>query len=160
MTIIAEAELVDGGSGGGGVAVASAPPAKGDGGKTQPATAEAIPMATAQVSGPQSSDPAPTFFCRELVTHRPPSLHRTPPKGALSPDGVTPVIAEKPVVKLTVVIANEDGFKDLYNILTVPQPQFANIQELTLQPTDEYVATVLSDWRGCKCSNVLLLTSS
>jgi len=103
ITIIADAELVDAGAA---TAVASAPPSKEDGGKGQPAMAEAVPMATQA--------------------------------GGLSPEGVTPVIAEKPVVKLTVVIANEDGFKDLYNILTVPQPQFANIQELTLQPTEEY----------------------
>lgn len=102
ITIIAEAELVDVGAT---AAVASAPPAKEDGGKGEPAMAEAVPMATA---------------------------------GGLSADGVTPVIAEKPVVKLRVVIANEDGFKDLYNILTVPQPQFANIQEISLQPTEEY----------------------
>jgi len=61
-----------------------------------------------------------------------------PVAGAVSPDSVETVVAEKPVVKLNVVISNEDGFKDLYNILTVPQPQFANIQELTLQPTEEY----------------------
>jgi len=59
-------------------------------------------------------------------------------QGGTSVEGVTPVIAEKPVVKLCVVIANEDGFKDLYNILTVPQPQFANIQELKLEPTEQY----------------------
>lgn len=104
VTIIAEAELVDDASAV--AAPSSAPSAKEDGGKGQPAIAEAMPMATA--------------------------------KGGVSADAVSPVIAEKPVVKLTVVIANEDGFKDLYNILTVPQPQFANIQELTLQPTETY----------------------
>ena len=43
ITIIAEAELVDVGAT---AAVASAPPAKEDGGKGEPAMAEAVPMAT------------------------------------------------------------------------------------------------------------------
>jgi len=43
ITIIADAELVDAGAA---TAVASAPPSKEDGGKGQPAMAEAVPMAT------------------------------------------------------------------------------------------------------------------
>jgi len=85
------------------------PPGKSNGGKAEPQVAQAVAQ-----------------------------TETLPVAGAVSPDSVKTVIAEKPVVKLTVVISNEDGFKDLYNLLTVSQPQFANIQELTLQPTDEY----------------------
>lgn len=108
VTIIAEAELVDDGS------------------------------ASAAVSG---FVPAPSAPSKEDGGKGQPTMAEAMPMATAqgtSVEGVAPVIAEKPVVKLMVVIANEDGFKDLYNILTVPQPQFANIQELKLEPTEQY----------------------
>ena len=89
ITIIADAELVDAGAA---TAVASAPPSKEDGGKGQPAMAEAVPMATVR---PYSNMTTTRCFAiiATTMTVTAPMTSATPPQPGRPSSAIFTIIA-------------------------------------------------------------------